>query len=585
MSPLPAALRARVPSVVDRVFVRPLPNDPKQAAAVSLQYINALVRDGARDPLVRRTAAQVLQAAGVSPGDRRAAIVAVHDWIQGHMPYQHDPHGIEMLTEARKTLEAIAVDGRYREDCDGMVIAEASMLRSVLGRANVRHIILKGDRRSPTDWSHIFLQAHDGAAWVTLDPIMNGDAPERPKQPVGWHPPRYYGRAVVDPGATGPTWTSMAARDGMAVYQRGPDMTYDLIPAQKERGNAFAYEDDSWMERLPQFHGYFGAIQSGDYAQERGLPKRSGMGAAAMVASVEAALDNRAAAAARAVPTPPGLLQAIRRAFASFLQGRPGANAPIVALPRRGSAVPPGMYRTVPAGAVIAEAERAQIVAGAAAMAGADNANYQAYRGKMHWGRGERVLSFAEWKAQRQAAKARAATSSDTAMVAQMVQAAPQRGVVLSPLEGFGAILSNRFAQGHIPGYLPTTVGEDPRTAENEAYWAGAGAVGGAMRSQAVKTQLYRGGAYMQFGADDVTSTIASLAETIVQTGVQVASLQQLQQLNRARVKAGQPPLSSDQVGLSAPAAHPLGVPTWLIGVGVAVAGAGVWAMTRRKRR
>ncbi len=412
-----------------------------------------------------------------------------------------------------------------------MVIAEASMLRAVLGPANVRHVIIKADKRSPTDWSHIFLQAHDGRSWVTLDPIMNGDAPERPKKPVGWHPPRYYGRAVADPGS-GPGWRDLAAHSGFAVYQRGPDMTYDLIPAQKERGNAIAYEDDRWMERLPLLEGY-GAVMSGDYAQERGLPKRTGMGAVAAGVLAEAALDARAR---RPAPRPvrPSTMSMWQRVAQAF---RAGAVTPRVRLPARGSPVPPGLYATTPGAVMVAQA-------------------------------------------------AVPAATADAAMVARMVQGAPQSGTILAPIEGFGAILSHRFGQGHIPGYRPTTVGEDPRAAENKAYWEGAGTVGGSLHAHALKTQLYRGGVYLHgYGDTDVASTVKTLAETIVQTGAQVATLQQLNDLNRARIRAGQPPLSPDQAGLAAPPAHPLGVPPWLWLVGLGVAGAGAWALSRKGRR
>jgi len=291
---LPAAVLARVTPAMDRIYLRPLSGNPERNARETLQAINALIRDGAADPLVRQQAAQIVGEAGAR--GHRDALEAVHAWVQRHMPYVRDPGEIELLTSAPAAIRSIQQRGSYIEDCDGQVIVEASLVRALLGPAAVRTVIIKADRKAPTQWSHIFLQARVGSEWITLDPIMNGETAKRPKQPVGWHPPKYFAREFV-PVGEGPTLPALAAQTQMAAYERGGDGMGDWIPAARSRGNAMAREDDSWFEELPilandpapsGISGWgrasypsgrtgIGAVMSNTYAQQR--DRFAGLGA------------------------------------------------------------------------------------------------------------------------------------------------------------------------------------------------------------------------------------------------------------------------------------------------------------------
>lgn len=289
---VPAAVLARVTPAMDRIYTRPLSTDPERNARDTLVAINALIRDGAAHPLVRQQAAQIVAEAGARTPPQ--ILEAVHAWVQRHMPYTRDPGDIELLTAADKAIASIAQHGKYTEDCDGQVIVEASLLRALLGAPHVRTVIIKADKKVPTQWSHIFLQARVGGQWITLDPIMNGETAKRPKRPVGWHPPRFYAREFVPVGA-GPTLPALAQQTGMAVYERGGRLGMgDWLPAARGRGNAIAREDDSWFEELPALPNVvepdpvggilgingnwgrsgvpgLGAIKSNTYAQQKGL--------------------------------------------------------------------------------------------------------------------------------------------------------------------------------------------------------------------------------------------------------------------------------------------------------------------------
>ena len=250
---IPAILKRRIPDSVERVYYMRYPKGttPEQMAVFSLKYINALARDGSRDSSVRQVADSIV--AGVDRSDHMAVIRKVHAWVQKRFKYEFDPGDIEMVTHPKHAIQAALKDGRYEEDCDGFVVTEAAILAYLLGSTrNVRFVILKADKRAPSQWSHIFMQAKAHGKWVTLDPIMQGEHPKRPKHPVGWHPPKYYAKRHVELG-NGPSLPALAAGDKMPVYEREGRMG-NWIPGQhgrSARGNAMAYEDDTWFERLP----------------------------------------------------------------------------------------------------------------------------------------------------------------------------------------------------------------------------------------------------------------------------------------------------------------------------------------------
>jgi hypothetical protein len=178
---------------VDRTFSMTLPENPEAASMVSLDYIHALAREGREDPVVRRKAFEIVRRAGVTDGRQTSRIIAaIHRWIQKHVFYMHDPSGVEMLTQARVLIEQ-AERGEAVEDCDTFVLIEHALLNSV--GVPTRSVIWKADARAPDQWSHITLEAFDNkrGTWVPLDPIMKD-------KPIGWAPPKYYGKRVVPVG-------------------------------------------------------------------------------------------------------------------------------------------------------------------------------------------------------------------------------------------------------------------------------------------------------------------------------------------------------------------------------------------------
>lgn len=178
---------------VNRVHRTTLHGTPHHASMETLKVIHALAREGREDPVVRDWAIRIIRQARVPENDKRGQIIAVANWIKQHLYYVNDPINVETVATARVILEQVA-HGEAAFDCDDFVILAHSLLNA-LGIAT-RSVIIKADYRDPSQWTHIYLEAFDGQTWLPLDLIMKN-------KPVGWAPPRYFEKRIVDVG-TGP---------------------------------------------------------------------------------------------------------------------------------------------------------------------------------------------------------------------------------------------------------------------------------------------------------------------------------------------------------------------------------------------
>lgn len=255
--------------MIDRVFRWDLPPDPERAAMMSLDYIQRLIRQGRTDPVVQQRAAQIRAAAGVAPGDAPGTIAAVHRWVQANIRYVRDSelaraYGLEESTElltGARWLIALADRGQGEGDCDDQVILECSLLEALGVRCRVA--IIKADARWPHEWSHIYLHAWDGTRWVSLDPIMRD-------KPIGWEPPKFYERRVLDIGR-GAAFPGLGAEEGtMPFMTRG-----QLIAPTGERGGPWHREIPSAtrsLDRVGLSMNGMGAIPSHSYPDDNVIP-------------------------------------------------------------------------------------------------------------------------------------------------------------------------------------------------------------------------------------------------------------------------------------------------------------------------
>ena len=187
---------------VTRVYRRTMHGTPHDVSMETLKVIHALVREGREDPVVRDWAIRIIRQARAPENDKRAQILAVGGWIKQHLYYVNDPINVETVATARVILEQVA-HGQAAFDCDDFVVLAQSLLNA-LG-IQTRSVIIKADDRDPSQWTHIYLQAHDSQQWITLDLIMKD-------KPLGWEPPRYFEKKIVEVGTGAPFPTERLGR-------------------------------------------------------------------------------------------------------------------------------------------------------------------------------------------------------------------------------------------------------------------------------------------------------------------------------------------------------------------------------------
>jgi transglutaminase-like putative cysteine protease len=185
------------PVGVTRVHKRTLPRNAEAASMQTLEVIHELAREGREDPYVRDVTIRILRDAHVPEKNKTAIIRTIHSWIQKHLYYINDPVDVETIATARVILQQ-ALGGNSSWDCDDFVVLGHAMLNAV--GIPTRSVIIKGEAIAPTQWSHIYLEAHDGRRWVPMDLIMKD-------KPLGWEPPIHYGKKVIPlrPGKVFPT--------------------------------------------------------------------------------------------------------------------------------------------------------------------------------------------------------------------------------------------------------------------------------------------------------------------------------------------------------------------------------------------
>jgi transglutaminase-like putative cysteine protease len=147
----------------------------------TVEHMQALIRQGAKDFYVRQKAIDILLAQGVKPKDYLGEIRALFQWVQRNVRYTKDTFRVEVLHSARRLLELRA------GDCDDLSILLGSMLESI-GHP-VRVVLIGRDPRRPRLFSHVYLEANHKGRWIPLDATM--------PYPMGWAP-RTSVREVID---------------------------------------------------------------------------------------------------------------------------------------------------------------------------------------------------------------------------------------------------------------------------------------------------------------------------------------------------------------------------------------------------
>lgn len=129
---------------------------------------------------MRQIAAAVVQDAPWK--NKREEAKRLFAWIRRNVRFTYDPEGAELLQEVDAILNHRAAD------CDDFVILGGSLLRSI--GIPVQIVIIGADSRAPNAFSHIYLQAFMGDAWVGFDPSVTTAT-------FGWEPERYTVKKII----------------------------------------------------------------------------------------------------------------------------------------------------------------------------------------------------------------------------------------------------------------------------------------------------------------------------------------------------------------------------------------------------
>lgn len=149
--------------------------------AQTIHAMYRLIGAGCVDPDVRRFTLDLLAEHDVQDRDTARAVQVVYEWVKHNFRFLHDPHGKELIGDARYLLDA------KTGDCDDYVVALGSMLQSV--GIPVRIVTVRADRAEPERFSHTYLEASINGVWVAIDATV-------PSAVVGWEVPSHRGKKV-----------------------------------------------------------------------------------------------------------------------------------------------------------------------------------------------------------------------------------------------------------------------------------------------------------------------------------------------------------------------------------------------------
>jgi transglutaminase-like putative cysteine protease len=145
---------------------------------VTARIIARMIRDGAKDFIVRQRAIQIFRVYRVPAKDRFGEICSLFDWVRRNIRYTRDIFRVELLHTPRRMIELKA------GDCDDMTILLGSML---LSTGHPIRLVLVGFRPNrPHLYSHIYLEVLVRDRWLALDATMS--------RPIGWAPPALWRR-------------------------------------------------------------------------------------------------------------------------------------------------------------------------------------------------------------------------------------------------------------------------------------------------------------------------------------------------------------------------------------------------------
>jgi Transglutaminase-like superfamily len=137
-----------------------------EGTAQTISMLRSLVDDGWKDPVVNRTAIEVIRNAGVQPYDAWGQIRAIYNFARSFY-FVNDPVTKEALRPTRELLELMA------GDCDDI---NGNVLPALLGTIGyeTRLVTVAADRNFPEQFSHVYAEVCVEDKWYPLDAARPG---------------------------------------------------------------------------------------------------------------------------------------------------------------------------------------------------------------------------------------------------------------------------------------------------------------------------------------------------------------------------------------------------------------------------
>lgn len=142
---------------------------------MTLSAMEKMVEQGIRDPRVVLFAQELVRN-GPEYG-KAAELDSILRGVRRVMRYTPDPLGVETVKTPSFIVQEIKDRGRAVMDCDDASVLTAALVRSI--GTPTRFKVIKD---SPTEFTHVYLEAFLDDGWVKVDPIARelslGAAPE-----------------------------------------------------------------------------------------------------------------------------------------------------------------------------------------------------------------------------------------------------------------------------------------------------------------------------------------------------------------------------------------------------------------------
>jgi hypothetical protein len=191
----------------------------------TIDLMRRLIDDAVKDPVVNRTAIEILKAAGVPSFDREAKLRTLYDFCTWpNFLYVEDPVGPFGPKETVRTVRDLL---KIRAgDCDCTV----TLLAALAGTIGIptRAVTIAADPQSPREFSHIYLEGEiSPSRWIAMDPA-------RPGSYFGSAPLRYFRKRVwslTDSSFQDLSGARLVSLNGYAMLGQSQDVAAEDISA------------------------------------------------------------------------------------------------------------------------------------------------------------------------------------------------------------------------------------------------------------------------------------------------------------------------------------------------------------------